>query len=76
MPFFLKRDFLPQANIRMLPNCGHFPWVETPDLFFDAFHNALKLKPAPWLEGSYVNEKAIADEDELRRKNNWPFGPN
>lgn len=76
MPFLLKDDYLPRANVHLISRCGHFPWIEESSQFFGKLHDALKLKQPAWLDERYGNEKAIETESALWTKNNWPFGPN
>lgn len=75
MPFLLKERYLHQTKVEMLPRCGHFGWIEQRDLFFEAFHRALKLKLPDWLEFSTETEhRAVLREAKAREDSGWPFG--
>lgn len=76
MPFLLKESFLPHAKVQMIDRCGHFPWMEQPDLFFSILHSAMKLKEPAWLsESVQFDSAAVEKENRLRIENGWPFGP-
>jgi hypothetical protein len=35
---------LPQATLALVPQCGHFPWLEQPDAFLAALAPALDVE--------------------------------
>lgn len=75
MPYRLREQFLPKAKVALIPYSGHFPWIEERTLFFGELHEALNLKFPAWLDETYGNETPVQTERDLRKKNNWPFGP-
>jgi len=39
------RESLPQASLKFIEKCGHFPWIEQPQSFFQAVTTFLKALP-------------------------------
>ena len=38
---YVLRDWMPHTRIRMINRCGHWPWLEQPDAFFEALEDFL-----------------------------------
>jgi len=75
MPYLLKESLLPQAKVHMIDHCGHFGWIEQPDIFFSILHGALKIKKPAWLaESTQFDSSAVAAEAQSRKRLGWPFG--
>lgn len=70
---FLVAQWLPRSEVRMIDGCGHFSFLERPEVFFPAVREFLGLPAAAHYRYAMSPER---DAWEARREAaGWPFGP-
>ncbi|MBX3114487.1 MAG: alpha/beta hydrolase [Fimbriimonadaceae bacterium] len=75
MPYLLRDKYLPGASIFLLPQTGHFPWIESLMPFFASAYEGLKIDPPSYITQyeTFEEDGPSFDEKQERIKYGWPF---